>query len=105
MSDTNLIARWKGFAPYALSLLRIIAGFLFAQYGSATLLAFPAPIMPGGGTARLMSLAGFGATLQLVGGLLLLVGLFTRPVAFLLSGEMAVAYFMAHAGNGFWPIL
>ncbi len=75
------------------------------QYGSTKLLAFPAAIMPGGGTAPLMSLPGFAGFLELVGGALLFVGLFTRPVAFLLSGEMAVAYFMGHAPRGFWPIL
>jgi len=61
--------------------------------------------MPGGGTASLTSLAGVAGALELVGGALLLVGLFTRPVAFLLSGEMAVTYFMGHAGQGFWPVL
>ena len=105
MSDTSLIARWKSWAPYFLSTLRIVAAFLFAQFGSAKLLAFPAAVMPGGGTAPLNSLPGFAGALELVGGVLLLVGLFTRPVAFLLSGEMAVAYFMGHAGKGFWPVL
>jgi len=61
--------------------------------------------MPGGGTAPLTSLAGFAGVLELVGGAFLLVGLFTRPVAFLLSGEMAVAYFKGHAGQGLWPVL
>lgn len=61
--------------------------------------------MPGGGTAPLASLPGVAGALEFVGGTLLLVGLFTRPVAFLLSGEMAVAYFMGHAPQGFWPIL
>lgn len=105
MSTTSLTARWRSWAPYLLSTLRIVTAFLFVQYGSTKLLALPAAIMPGGGTAPLASLPGFAGALELVGGALLLVGLFTRPVAFILAGEMAVAYFMGHAPRGFWPIL
>ena len=105
MNDTNLTARWRSWAPYLLSILRIICAFLFVQYGTAKLLAFPGEVMPGGGTAPLLSIAGVAGALEMVGGALLLVGLFTRPVAFLLSGEMAVAYFMGHAVRGFWPVL
>lgn len=105
MSDTSLTARWSSWAPYLLSILRIIAAFLFVQYGTTKLLAFPAAVMPGGGTASLTSIAGVAGALELVGGALLLAGLFTRPVAFVLSGQMAVAYFMGHAGQGFWPVL
>jgi putative oxidoreductase len=105
MTDSTLIARWRSLTPYLLSVLRIVTAFLFIQYGSTKLLGFPAAIMPGGGTASLSSLAGIAGLLELVGGAFLLVGLFTRPVAFLLSGQMAVAYFMVHAGKGFWPIL
>jgi putative oxidoreductase len=101
----NLTARWRSWAPYLLSILRIVTAFLFVQYGSTKLLAIPAAIMPGGGTAPLTSLPGLAGALELVGGALLLVGLFTRPVAFILAGEMAVAYFMGHAPRGFWPIL
>jgi putative oxidoreductase len=61
--------------------------------------------MPGGGTAPLTSLPGVAGALEMAGGALLVVGLFTRPVAFLLSGEMAVAYFIGHAPQGFWPVL
>jgi putative oxidoreductase len=102
---TTLAARWRSWAPYLLSALRIVAAFVFIQFGSAKLLAIPAAIMPGGGTAPLTSLPGFAGSLELVGGALLLLGLFTRPVAFLLSGEMAFAYFMGHAPQGFWPVL
>jgi len=102
---TTLAARWRSWAPYLLSVLRIIAAFVFIQFGSAKLLAIPAAIMPGGGTAPLTSLPGFAGSLELVGGALLLLGLFTRPVAFLLAGEMAIAYFMGHAPQGFWPVL
>jgi len=88
-----------------LSILRIVAAFLFTQVGTAKLLAFPAAIMPGGGKPPLASLLGMAGVLETFGGLLLLVGLFTRPVAFVLSGEMAVAYFKGHAPHGFWPVL
>jgi putative oxidoreductase len=94
----------KSWTPYVLSVLRIAAAFLFIQYGTMKLLAWPASI-PGGGTVPLLSEAGIAGALELVGGALLLFGLFTRPVAFLLSGEMAVAYFRGHAGNGFWPVV
>jgi putative oxidoreductase len=69
------------------------------------LFGFPAPVMPGGGTAPISSLPGIAGFLETFGGLLLLLGLFTRPVAFLLSGEMAFAYFIGHAPRGFWPVL
>jgi len=105
MSNPKFTARWSSWAPYMLSILRIIAAFLFLQIGTAKLFAFPAAVMPEGGTASLTSLAGVAGALEVVGGALLLVGLFTRPVAFLLSGEMAVAYFIGHAQQGFWPVL
>lgn len=102
---SRLTERWSSWTPYVLSILRIVAGFLFLQYGTTKLFAFPGAVMPDGGTAPLASLAGFAGAMEFVGGTLLLVGLFTRPVAFLVSGEMAVAYFMGHAGQGFWPVL
>lgn len=105
MSNTSFTAHWSSCAPYVLSVLRIIAAFLFLQIGTAKLFAFPGAVMPGGGTASLTSLAGVAGALEVVGGALLLVGLFTRPVAFVLSGEMAVAYFIGHAPQGFWPVL
>ena len=105
MTDDSLAGRWISWAPYFLSLLRIIAAFLFIQYGSTKILGWPAEVMPGGGTAPLASLAGAAGLIELIGGALMLVGLFSRPVAFLLSGEMAVAYFKGHAGQGFWPVL
>jgi len=105
MSNTSVTARWKSWSPYLLSMLRIIAAFLFMQVGTAKILAFPAAVMPGGGTAPLGSLPGVAGLLETVVGALMLLGLFTRPVAFILSGEMMFAYFLGHAGNGFWPIL
>lgn len=95
----------KEWAPQLLSVLRIVVAFLFFQVGSAKWFAFPAAIMPGGGTAPMGSLAWFAGIIEVVGGTLFLLGLFTRPVAFILSGEMAFAYFIGHAGNGFWPVL
>jgi putative oxidoreductase len=105
VSDSALVFRWRGWAPYLLSTLRIVAAFLFIQVGTAKLFALPAAIMPGGGTAPIGSLPSIAGVLETFGGLLLLLGLFTRPVAFLLSGEMAVAYFHSHAPQGFWPVL
>jgi putative oxidoreductase len=105
VNDAALLARWRSWAPYLLGVLRIVAAFLFIQVGTAKLFAFPAAIMPDGGTAPIASLAGVAGILETFGGSLLLVGLFTRPVAFILSGEMAVAYFLGHAPQGFWPVL
>lgn len=95
----------KQWAPELLSVLRIVVAFLYIQVGSAKWFAFPAAVMPGGGTAPVGSLVWFAAIIEVVGGTLFLLGLFTRPVAFILSGEMAFAYFIGHAGNGFWPLL
>jgi putative oxidoreductase len=98
-------ATWTALTPYLLSLLRIIAAFVFIQYGTTKVLAWPGAIIPGGGTVPLMTQAGIAGVLESVGGTLLLLGLFTRPIAFLLAGEMAFAYFIGHAGKGFWPVL
>jgi len=95
----------KEWAPQLLSVLRIVVAFLYFQVGSAKWFAFPAAIMPGGGTAPVGSLVWFAGVIEVVGGTLLLLGLFTRPVAFILSGEMAFAYFIGHFPNGFWPVL
>jgi len=105
MPDENIVARWRSWAPQFQSILRIVAAFLFIQFGTAKLIALPGSIMPGGGTVPVGSLAWFAGLIEAVGGVLLLLGLFTRPVAFLVSGEMAIAYFHGHAGNGFWPVL
>jgi len=95
----------KEWAPQLLSVLRIVVAFLFIQVGSAKLFAFPAAILPGGGTAPLGSLVWFAGVIEVVGGTLFLLGLFTRPVAFILSGEMAFAYFIGHFPHGFWTVL
>ena len=91
--------RW---APRLLSVLRIVSGFLFMAHGAQKWLGFP---VPRASPTVLWSLSGFAGVLELAGGLLLLIGLFTRPVAFLLSGLMAFAYFIAHAPVDFWPIV
>ncbi|MFN2571628.1 MAG: DoxX family protein [Gemmatimonadales bacterium] len=95
----------KEWSPQLLSILRIVLAFLFIQVGSAKWFAFPAAVMPGGGTAAVGSLPWIAGVLEVIGGTLILVGLFTRPVAFVLAGEMAVAYFLGHAPHGFWPVL
>jgi putative oxidoreductase len=105
VNDSGPDTRWRSWAPRLLSVVRIVAAFLFMQVGTAKLFAFPGAIMPGGGTAPVASLPGIAGVLETFGGALLLVGLYTRPVAFLLSGEMAVAYFYGHAPQGFWPVL
>ena len=88
--------------PRMLSILRIAAAFLFMQHGGQKLFNFPPSPHPMPHLPVLMLVAG---VLEFFGGLLVLVGLFTRPVAFVLAGEMAVAYFMAHAPRGLWPLL
>ncbi len=105
MNAANLVAEWSAWAQYLQSVLRIMAASIFVLAGTVILFAFPAGIPPTGGTAPVMSQIWIGGILELIGGTLLLLGLFTRPVAFLLSGEMAVAYFQFHAPQGFWPTL
>ena len=92
--------RWS---PQALAALRIVTALLFIAHGAQKLFGFPAP--PEGGMPGLFSLFGIGAVLELIGGVLILLGLFTRPVAFILAGEMAVAYWMFHAPQSVYPVL
>ena len=100
MADFNsFYASWT---PRLLSVLRIIAAFLFIAHGAQKLFGFLAP--PGAPSPPLFSQMWVGGILEFFGGLLLLLGLFTRPVAFILSGMMAVAYFQMHAPGGFWPL-
>ena len=91
--------------PYAgqlLSLLRFMTGLLLLQHGTTKYLNYPVGPM---NNASPMSMSGAAGLLELVGGVLLVIGLFTRPVAFILSGMCAVAYFYAHAPRGFFPLL
>jgi putative oxidoreductase len=89
-------------APRMLSVLRIMAALLFIQHGTQKFFDFPPPATPGSSLTTLLVGQGF---LELVGGLLLLSGFYTRIVAFILSGDMAVAYFMRHAPRSFFPVL
>jgi putative oxidoreductase len=95
----DLLEPWT---PRALSVLRIMTGLLFLEHGTQKLLGFPPSehAFP-----ALFSLMGIQGVLELVGGFLILIGLLTRLVAFILAGDMAVAYFMAHAPKGFFPTL
>jgi putative oxidoreductase len=97
-SDVTSLDKW---APHALALLRIVTALLFIAHGTGKLLGFPDL----GFRPELFSLFGLAGVIEIAGGILLILGLFTRPVAFILSGEMAAAYFMAHAPNGFFPVL
>jgi putative oxidoreductase len=90
-------------APRLLSILRIMAGLLLLQHGTGKLLHFPAGAVPT--NFNLMSMPGYAGFIEFVCGILLILGLFTRPAAFLASGMTAVAYFTAHAPQGFFPIL
>jgi putative oxidoreductase len=102
----KMLAKWQ---PPALSLFRFITGLLLFQYGVAKILKFPT--IPEGNAAaflnkvQLMSLSGAAGMIELILGGLLLVGLFTQPVAFILAGEMAFAYFIGHAPRGFFPLI
>ena len=89
-------------APYLLSILRIVAALLFFEHGTQKLFGYP-PGQPFTGFPN-FSMLGIAGMLEVAGGLLILAGLFTRPTAFILSGEMAVAYFMAHWPRSFFPI-
>jgi putative oxidoreductase len=100
MDLAQITVTWQ---PRLLGLLRIMTALLLLQHGTAKLLGFPHVAMFD--TMHLLSLLGFAGLLEFSGGILLLLGLFTRPVAFILSGEMAVAYFIAHAQKSFFPIL
>jgi len=91
-------AFFDAWTPRALALLRIVTAYLFLQHGTSKLLGVPHVAMFDG--LPVFSLIGFAGILEIVGGILLLVGLFTRPAAFVLSGEMAFAYFMGHANQG-----
>lgn len=93
--------RLSAYAPQALAVLRIVVALLFIEHGTQKLFGFPPGEM---GSVPPISLFGLAAILEIVGGLAILVGIFTRPVAFVLAGEMAVAYWMVHAPQDFFPV-
>jgi putative oxidoreductase len=105
MSEASVVAKWSSFGPQLQSVLRIVSAFFFMMAGSMKLFAFPAGVPPSGGTVPLVSEFGLAGILEVFGGGLVLLGLFTRPVAFILSGEMAVAYFQFHFPRAFWPTM
>lgn len=105
MSGPNVFSKWSNSAPIFQSLLRIVAGFMFTLAGTSKLFAFPVGMPPDGGTASFPSQVWIGGFLEVFGGALMILGFLTRPVAFLLSGEMAVAYFQFHHPNAFWPTM
>ena len=99
MAYANTLTAWS---PRMLAVLRIVTALIFMAHGTMKLFNFPPSDRP---QPELFSLFGLGGILEFVGGLLILVGLFTRPVAFILAGEMAVAYFMFHAPQSLYPAL
>lgn len=96
------LERASAYWPQTLSIIRIVVALVFLEHGTAKLLGFPASPNP---QPAMLSLLWFQGIIELVGGVLLVLGLFTRPVAFILCGDMAVAYFMAHAPKSFFPML
>jgi putative oxidoreductase len=99
--NTQLLDTWS---RRVLSILRIVTAVLFLEHGLQKLFGLPA-LSPNGSTAPLFSLMGGAGILELVGGAVLVLGLYTRPVAFILSGEMAFAYWMVHAPKSPFPVL
>ncbi|MDO9383650.1 MAG: DoxX family protein [Hyphomicrobiaceae bacterium] len=98
MDLKSTLSLWE---PRILSVLRIVAAVLFIEHGTQKILGFPTPKM----VPEMLSLAWVAGVMEIVGGGLLLIGLFTRPVAFILSGQMAFAYWIAHAPQSTYPVL
>lgn len=99
MDFRSTLAEWE---PRILSILRIVAAILFFEHGTQKIFGIPTPKNPPPESFSLIWVAGW---MEIIGGLLLLLGLFTRPVAFLLSGQMAFAYWIAHAPQNVYPVL
>ncbi len=97
--------KWKSWGPQIQAILRIVAALTFILAGTVKLFAFPVGVPPAGGTVSFPTEAWFAGVLEVFGGAMLLMGMYTRPVAFILSGEMAVAYFQYHAFRSFWPVV
>ena len=101
LSAARLNNTWSGYSPYVLSIVRIVIALLFFEHGLSKMFGFPQPIPP----PALFSLSWFSGAIEFVGGGLLVVGLFSRASAFIMSGEMAFAYFISHAPHSFFPII
>jgi putative oxidoreductase len=103
LGETIMMEKLAAWAPRALSVLRIMTGLMIIEHGMGKLLGFPA--LPAYANIRPLSLLGTAGFIELIGGALLILGLWTQPVAFIISGEMAVAYFMVHAPKSFFALL
>jgi len=101
--NNNLVRTWVSWTPYLLSILRIVTAAMFILSGTMKLFAYPNGMPPDNSTAVMWTQPWVGGVLEFVGGLLMLVGLWTRPVAFILAGEMAVAYWQFHAPGSPFP--
>lgn len=101
--EHSIMRREPAWAPYFQSILRIVAAALFILAGTSKLFAFPVGMPPNGAVAEMGTQMWIGGWLEFAGGILMLLGLFTRPVAFILAGEMAVAYWQFHAPQSPWP--
>ena len=105
MPQSTLSDKWAARAPQLQSLLRIVAAFMFMLAGATKLFAWPIAALPTGKPVLLASQLGVGATIEVFGGALVLIGLFTRPIAFIMAGQMAVAYLQFHFPRSFWPVV
>jgi putative oxidoreductase len=100
-STARLSNTWSSYSPFVLSIMRIVVALLFFEHGLSKMFGFPQPIP----SPALFSLSWFSGAIEFVGGGLLIIGLFSRASAFIMSGEMAFAYFISHAPHSFFPII
>jgi putative oxidoreductase len=103
MKLSEVGAGWRVLGPFFHSALRIVAAFVFILAGLSKLFAWPQAMLPSGAAAHFPTQPWFAGVIETVGGAFVLIGLCARPIAFVMAGEMAVAYFHVHAKRGFWP--